>query len=283
MPASTGLSSCSTVRPILPRPSARSVPRCGRLWPIWLRVCVIRTFATLLLSLSGGTSRFLRSPLHWSAGGGGRVRRRLCRLVYHRTLVRKNLRDRLAADPGDVLGTAQVAQPVHGRLGHVDRVRRAEALREDAADPGEFQHRAHAAAGDDTGPLARRSQQDAGRVCAAEDLVRDRRAVLGDGEEVLLRVLDGLRDRQRHLARFPVADADAVDLVADYDERGEREPPAALHHLGDAVDLDHALLQLARLLARDHLTFNRCETAAQNLSPPSRAASASALTRPWYR
>ena len=69
----------------------------------------------------------------------------------------------------------------------------------------------------------------------------------GHGEEVLLRVVDGLRDRERDLARLPVADADAVDLVADHDERGEREPPAALDDLRDAVDLDHALLELARL------------------------------------
>ena len=72
-------------------------------------------------------------------------------------------------------------------------------------------------------------------------------AVLRHREEVLLRVVDGLRDRERNLARLPVADADAVDLVADHDERGEREPPAALDHLGDAVDLDHALLELSAL------------------------------------
>jgi hypothetical protein len=97
--------------------------------------------------------------------------------------------------------------------------------------------------------------------------------VLRDREEVLLRVLDGLGDRERDLARLAVADADAVDLVAHDDERREREAPAALDDLRDAVDLDDALLELARLgvLDRTH----------QKLSPPSRAPSASALTRPW--
>ena len=109
--------------------------------------------------------------------------------------------------------------------------------------------------------------------------MRDRRPVLRDGEEVLLRVVDGLRDRERNLARLPVADADAIDLVADHHERGERKPPAALDDLGDAVDLDDALLELTRFLAREHLTFDT----GQNFSPPSRAPSASALTRPWYR
>jgi hypothetical protein len=74
--------------------------------------------------------------------------------------------------------------------------------------------------------------------------------------------------------RLAVADADPVDLVADDDERREREPPAALDDLGDAVDLDHALLELAGLLVL------HCH---QKLNPPSRAPSASALTRPWYR
>ena len=68
---------------------------------------------------------------------------------------------------------------------------------------------------------------------------------------ILLRVLDRLGDRERNLARLAVADADAVDLVADDDERREREPPAALDDLGDAVDLDHALLELACLLVID--------------------------------
>jgi hypothetical protein len=71
--------------------------------------------------------------------------------------------------------------------------------------------------------------------------------VLRHGEQVLLRVLDRLRDRERDLARLAVADTDAVDFVADDDERREREAPSALHDLGDTVDLDHALFQLAGL------------------------------------
>src|SRR6266511_1140262 len=47
MPARTGPSSCSTVLPIFPSPSARSVPRCRSLCPIWLRTCVTRTLLML--------------------------------------------------------------------------------------------------------------------------------------------------------------------------------------------------------------------------------------------
>src|SRR5204863_3435821 len=100
-------------------------------------------------------------------------------------------------------------------------------------------------------------------------------------EEVLLRVLDRLRDRERNLASLAVADSDAVDLVADHDQRGEREPPATLDDFCDAVDLDHAFLELAGLLARDHRPLDTRHL-TQNFSPPSRAASASALTPPGH-
>ena len=80
--------------------------------------------------------------------------------------------------------------------------------------------------------------EDAGR------LVGDRAAVLGHAEEVLLRALDALLDRERDLVGLAVADADDFAFVADDDERREREAPAALDDLGDAVDLDDALLEV---------------------------------------
>src|SRR5712691_10243840 len=64
MPSSTGVCSCSRLRPILPRPSARSVPRWRSLWPIWLLTCVIFTFATLLVVLLLADAAPLRLRLH---------------------------------------------------------------------------------------------------------------------------------------------------------------------------------------------------------------------------
>jgi hypothetical protein len=68
--------------------------------------------------------------------------------------------------------------------------------------------------------------------------------VPGDAEEILLRALDALLDRQRDLIGLSVADPHDLAFVADHDERGEREAPAALDDLGHAVDLDHALLEV---------------------------------------
>ena len=81
--------------------------------------------------------------------------------------------------------------------------------------------------------------------------------------------------RRPHAAALPVLEADAIHLVADGDERCEREAAAALDDLGDAVDLDDALMELAALGIRTDSASH------QNSRPPSRAPSASALTRPW--
>src|SRR6185295_12872332 len=142
----------------------------------------------------------------------------------------------------------------------------AEALGEHVADAGELEHGTHAAAGDDAGSLGGGPDEHPRGVEAAEDLVGHRRAVLRHREQVLLRVVDGLGDRERNLARLAVADADAVDFVADHDERREREATAALDDLGDTVDLDHALFELANLLAGDHFTLDGAHSSAAGVA-----------------
>jgi hypothetical protein len=39
--------------------------------------------------------------------------------------------------------------------------------------------------------------------------------------------------------------ADASALIADHDEGREAEPPSALHHLGDAIDVHELVDELA--------------------------------------
>ena len=111
-------------------------------------------------------------------------------------------------------------------------------------DPRELEHRAHAAAGDHAGTGRGGLQQDAAGPEDAGGLVGDGGAVLGHAEEILLGALDALLDRERHLVGLAVADAHDFAFVADDHERGEREAPAALDDLGDAVDLDDALLEV---------------------------------------
>jgi len=65
--------------------------------------------------------------------------------------------------------------------------------------------------------------------------------------DVALGGVGGLAESLRHLARLAVAEADAALLVADDDERGKAEAPAALHHLGDAIDVNELVDKLALL------------------------------------
>src|SRR5689334_23256596 len=75
----------------------------------------------------------------------------------------------------------------------------------------------------------------------ADHLVGDRALHQRDREHALLRRLARLADRVGHFVRLAEADAHATVLVTEGDDRVEREPPAALDHLGDAVHVDHAL------------------------------------------
>ena len=118
-------------------------------------------------------------------------------------------------------------------------------------------------------PGRRRLQDDPPGAGVAEHRVGDRRARERDVEHVLAGLLDPLLDREAGLLRLAVAEADPAVAVTDHHERGERETAPTLHDLRDTVDLDRALF----VLRLDHYSSN----------PASRAASASAATRPWYR
>src|SRR5262249_58796458 len=106
-------------------------------------------------------------------------------------------------------------------------------------------------------------------------------------------------NRLRDFARLAVAEADPSLFVAHHHERGKAEAAPALHHLGDAVDVDELVGEFAFALfpvaaiawftchdfvltchpLRSILTFPlRPSLRVQKSSPPSRAASARALT-----
>ena len=78
-----------------------------------------------------------------------------------------------------------------------------------------------------------------------DDDVRDRAApVTGTWNMFFLRGLARLADRVRDFVGLAQADADPPLLVAHRHDGVEREAPAALHHLGAAVDVDDPLDEL---------------------------------------
>src|SRR5205823_10518117 len=138
-------------RPILPRPSARKVPRWRSLWPIWLRVWVIRSFAIRGLLRSGRVVALRPRGLAFFLDLRPRGLDFFLDLPPRRH--RQNLAHRQPAGLGDLLGSPQALQAVHRRLEHVDWIRRPEALREDVADAAEFEYSPDAAAAEHTSPL----------------------------------------------------------------------------------------------------------------------------------
>src|SRR5579875_326101 len=229
---------------------------------------------------------------------------------------RRDVLERQAAARRDLLRTNELTQRVHGGMHDVDRVVRAERLGQHVVHAGALEHGAHGAAGDDAGTGASRLEQhDAGRLLALHRM-RDRRRDPRDPEEVLLRLLDALGDRRRHFLRLAVTDADGAVTVADDDQRGEAEPPTALHDLGHPVDGDDPL-EMRALLGAAPVAAAVAAVAAvpvapaaacgrrvgapragpplrsghrsassfgviQNSNPASRAASAKAAMRPVY-
>src|SRR5215217_1096117 len=161
-------------------------------------------------------------------------------------------RDLEAAAGRDRARRILVLQRVEGRADEVVRVRGAERLRDHVLHAERLEHGAGRAAGDDAGALRRCPQHDLAGAPAAVDVVMKRAAFAQrDPDHAALRRVRRLADRLRHLAGLAVAEADAALLVADDDERREAEAPAALHHLGDAVDVDEAVdeFAVARLVA----------------------------------
>src|SRR5207237_387639 len=69
--------------------------------------------------------------------------------------------------------------------------------------------------------------------------------------QLLPRLLAALADRLRHFVGLSKAGADVALPVADDDERGEAEPPAALHDFRDPVDVHHPVVQLGQVVRID--------------------------------
>ena len=69
-------------------------------------------------------------------------------------------------------------------------------------------------------------------------------------DQAALGRLGRLANGFRHLARLAVAEPDPALLVADHHQRRKPEAPAALHHLGDAVDVNELVGELAVSLFR---------------------------------
>src|SRR5690606_19721547 len=193
-------------------------------------------------------------------------------------------------------------QATQGGAHQVDRVARADGLGQHVAHAHRLEHGAHGTARDHAGTLGGRLHVHARRAVAGLHRVPQGAAVEVDGVHVLAGLLHRLLDGDRHLACLAVAEADLAVAVAHHRQRGEGELATTLDGLADAVDrdqlLDHPVVDFLAVAAAPRIAFvshgcftfrfltaagrlSLCAAWDQNCRPPSRAASASALTRPW--
>ena len=147
--------------------------------------------------------------------------------------------------------------------------------------PGGLDDGADGAAGDDAGALGGGLEH---APCSRRDWTRTSCGIVVPTIGIRIRFFFAsstpLRIASGTSPALPRPDADVARAVTDDDDRAEAEPAAALDDLGDAVDLDDALLE------RELVGVDPGQTLApsdQKSRPASRAASASDLTRPWYR
>ena len=164
MPRISGRSSLTTESRIRCSPRRRTV--C--FWSFG-RSITLRTWVTLswvIVDPHPATPRLVAVDLFElgrARGRHARLRRR--HRVEHRP--GRHLVELAPSEPRDLLGAPQALEPGHGGVHDVDRVRRAERLRQDVLDPGALDDGAHRAAGDDAGPRRRGLEQhDAGAVLA---------------------------------------------------------------------------------------------------------------------
>src|SRR5438105_2134845 len=191
------------------------------------------------------------------------------------------VRDRLrlhTALARDALHRDQVLQPVHRGPHHVVRVVRAQALGQDVVDAAAFQHRAHRAAGDHAGSRSGRFQEHPAGAVRAHDLVGNGLAGAGHGQHLAPRGVDRLADRFTDLVGLAGRDAHVAVAVAHRHQRVEAEAPAALHHLGHAVDRDDVLDLVAVAVAAIAAIPAAARTTPARTTAPRTTASAAALT-----
>src|ERR1700677_2443794 len=155
-----------------------------------------------------------------------------------------DLFDALAALGRNVVGSAELAERIHGGAHHVDGVARSVALGEYVAYARTLEHRAHSAAGDHAGTVRGRLHVHPGGSMPSFDSVEQGIVLQGYVHQALSGLHHRLGDRDRHFARLAVAKYDPARAVADDGERGEPELLAALDDFRNAIHGDQLLEQV---------------------------------------
>src|SRR5580698_4101812 len=181
--------------------------------------------------------------------------------------------DGFAAHGRNLLRRSKRAQSRDRRHDHVDRIVGAETFGQNIVDSGQLEYRAHRSPSDDAGAGSRGFQQDGSRADFMSHFVRNGAIDHRYGDEAFTSLLDTLANRFGHLAGPSDCETDLAFAVADDDQCTKAEALAALNDLGNAIDAHDGFFKSAGVAFTTTVLH-------QNVNPASRAASASARTRP---
>ena len=173
-------------------------------------------------------------------------------------------------------------------------------------DTDTVEDRADRTTGDNTGTRSRRAQQNYTGSVFTLNRVRNGLLDARHAEEVLLRFLNTLSDSGRNFLRLAVANTNHAIAITDDHKSREGETTSTLHNLGHTVNGDNVLDELVLVVTVATVTATSATFAttsaatafvrlvvllslcllilvffAHRFSPPSRAPSATAATRPW--
>ncbi len=135
---------------------------------------------------------------------------------------------------------------VERRPHHIVRIGSANRFGHNILNPQRLKNGAHWTTCDNTGAGRRRTQEHFARTVVAMDIVmKGTTFTQGDANQIPLRRIRRFLDRVRYLPCLPMAKADAPLLIAHDDKSGEPKPPATFYHLGDTIDMNELVYELA--------------------------------------
>src|SRR5690606_33383155 len=109
-----------------------------------------------------------------------------------------------------------------------------------------FENGTHRATSDDARTGLGCTQQDAtGAVATLDIMMQGAAGTERHEDQIALGGLGRLADRLRHFTRLAVAEANATLLVANNHQSGKAETATTLHNLGDTIDVDQLVDELA--------------------------------------
>src|SRR5690606_13886992 len=143
-----------------------------------------------------------------------------------------------------------------------------------------LQYGTHCTAGDDTGTFRGRLHVDLGARVTTTDRILQSVAIQLHGYHVAFGLFHCFLNCKRNFTGFTATETHTTVAIANHSQSGKGENTTTFNHFGNPVHLNQLFLQFAFVTL---YAFIICQDLyPSNSRPFRRAASARALTRPWY-